>query len=129
MPGPLGECISTRERLAWPDGVTTFAPRSDTCVEPTNLASEQGQWYRRNLSGFQNWMSGHILADLAESLLEIAIVRPDDPFQVGPGLQAAIVPRDDLAVRSPLLVGWGVTRFNRWYGHGSIGLRAASSAT
>ena len=58
MPGTLGECIPRRDRLTWPAGVTAFAPRSDTCVEPTSAASEQGQWYRRNQSGFQTWMSG-----------------------------------------------------------------------
>jgi len=58
MPGPLGECIPKRARLTWPEGNTTFAPRSDTCVEPTSPANEQGLWYRRNQSGFQTWMSG-----------------------------------------------------------------------
>jgi hypothetical protein len=58
MPGPLGECIPRRDRLTWPAGVTSFAPRSDTCVEPTSPANEQGRWYRRNLAGFQTWMSG-----------------------------------------------------------------------
>jgi hypothetical protein len=58
MPGPLGECLPQRDRLSWPVGIAAFAPRGDTCVEPTSPASEQGQWYRRNLSGYQTWMSG-----------------------------------------------------------------------
>ena len=54
MPGELGECTPTRKRLTFPHGVTRFAPHADMAVD----TSPFGEWHRRNLSGWHNWLSG-----------------------------------------------------------------------
>lgn len=54
MPGDLGECIPRREDLSIPSGTTRFTPHADMAVD----TSPFGDWHRRNLSGWMNWLSG-----------------------------------------------------------------------
>ena len=45
----------------------------------------------------------HVLADVADAFLQVALVGPDDALQVGAALEAAVVPGDDAPVGLPLL--------------------------
>jgi len=58
MPGEIGECIPRRNALALPAGEVDFAPRADVSVEASGRDTAIGEWYRRNMGGWQNWLSG-----------------------------------------------------------------------
>ncbi len=58
LPGEIGECIPRSDRLTAPEGVTAFAPVADTSVEATGRGNDMGVWYRRNLGGWQRWLTG-----------------------------------------------------------------------
>jgi len=53
MPGQGGECIPARTRLSFPQGLTRFSPYSDISVEVSS-----SPWRRRNLAGWQHWLTG-----------------------------------------------------------------------
>ncbi|MCK5803590.1 MAG: DUF4838 domain-containing protein, partial [Lentisphaeria bacterium] len=58
MPGKLGECIPKKDSLTLPSGATRFAPRADLAIEVAGRQGNVAEWYRRNLGGWQNWISG-----------------------------------------------------------------------
>ncbi len=58
MPGAIGECIPTQDRLAVPEGVTRFSPRSDLAVECVGKGGDLGAWYRRNMGDWHHWLTG-----------------------------------------------------------------------
>ena len=48
---------------------------------------------QRNITPMPRAAGGRdVLADVAEPLFDLGLARPDDPFQVGPALEAAVAP-------------------------------------
>ena len=54
MPGELGECIPSQTRLTLPVGAVRAGSYGDTAVD----TSPFGDWYARNLGGWEKWLSG-----------------------------------------------------------------------